>query len=82
MRESSSEIGTVNVGLSCTFRKEEPMASGAKHINCIITWKIRKPYRENGLSLTKNMGAPPECRRSVLLIHCMHSPIRHNVTVR
>ena len=81
MRKCGTEICTVDIRLACTFGEEEPVTSRTKYVNCIISGEIGKSNRKHGLSLAKHSRTSPEGCRPVFLVHCVHTPVGHNITV-
>jgi hypothetical protein len=81
MRKGRAKVSSIDVSLSGGFWKIETVTSRTKDVDGVIARHITQSDRQNRLSLTKDMGAPPKRRDAILFVHGMHSPIGNNVAV-
>lgn len=81
MRERRPKVGTIDICLARAFWEEKSMASWTKYVDRVVSRKIRKSNRKDGLSLAKYTRATSKGCRSIFLVHGMHASVGNNITV-
>lgn len=81
MGKCGAKVGPVNVRLPGALGKIQTVAARTKHIDGKIAWHVRETNRQNGLPLTKDVGAATEMSHAIFFVHSVHASVGSNVAI-